>query len=330
MSTTTFDLDRDVRFEKLRKRIRALIGFTLVRILAPVVRRLTDQKYFYAFERYGVHVTPIHFYQPIPDTRMITAADSKPETDPPGIRFNASFQRQLIRRFAARYKNEYSQFLREKGDSPIEFFLENGAFGYVDAEILHCMVRHLRPRRIIEVGCGFSTLVIAGAIRASIKVNKRYTCSFTGIDPYPLAMLEEVSEVSNLIREPVQSVPLRVFEALKSGDILFIDSSHVLITGGDVRYELLEILPRLRKGVYVHFHDVFIPSDYPRSWQIEKAIFWNEQYAIQAFLEFNSTFKIVWASSYMSLRHPDELRTAFSSFDPDGPRPASLWLQRMI
>lgn len=316
-------------YGQFRRRARSIAGFTLVKLLAPVVRRLTDSKYFYAFERLGVHVTSIHFYQPIPDTRNLDESPKEAGQDSPGIDFRAPVQRKLLKMFATRYGKEYARFPRTKKEASGGFFLDNGAFGGVDAEILYCMVRFLRPHRITEIGCGFSSLVTAGAIRVMREHASHYSCTFTGIDPYPPAMLEGVKELSRMVRIPVQIVPLEEFESLRSGDILFIDSSHVLTTGGDVQFELLQVLPRLRKGVYVHIHDIFLPLDYPRDWQINKAIFWNEQYAVQAFLEFNDSFEIVWSSAYMSLRHPRELQNAIGSFDPKGPRPASLWMRRV-
>lgn len=324
---TTSVSDNQPWYGRIRRRSRALAGFALVRMLAPFVRRLTDTKYFYAFERRGVHVTPIHFYQPVPDTRAMGDPAGESDRDPPGIDFRADRQRKLLKLLAARYKKVYEAFPRT--DSGADFFLENGAFGTVDAEILHSMVRYLRPRRIIEVGSGFSTLVMAGAIKANKERNHRYSCRLTCIDPYPSPLLKGLGELSKITRGSVQGVPLSEFEKLQSGDILFIDSSHVLAVGSDVRYELLEILPRLRKGVYVHFHDVFLPSDYPSDWPREKAIFWNEQYGIQSFLQFNSAFEVIWAGAFMSIRHPKELKKAIGSFYPGGPRPASLWIRRV-
>lgn len=132
-----------------------------------------------------------------------------------------------------------------------------------------------------------------------------------------------------LIRAEVQSVPLSEFEALGENDILFIESSHVLRIGSDVQYEFLEILPRLRPGVLVHVHDVFLPVEYLRRWVMEERRFWNEQYLLQAFLAFNSAFQVVWGGAYMSLRNPDALRSAFPRHDLRNTSPGSFWIRRV-
>ena len=110
---------------------------------------------------------------------------------------------------------------------------------------------------------------------------------------------------------------------------MFIDSSHVLKIGSDVQYELLEIIPRLKLGVIIHFHDIFLPSEYPREWVMKQHIFWNEQYLLQAFLAFNSSFEVFWSSSFMNARHDDLLDKAFISSRPGSVRPCSFWIHRL-
>lgn len=119
------------------------------------------------------------------------------------------------------------------------------------------------------------------------------------------------------------------FQKLKENDILFIDSSHVLKTGSDVQYEYLEILPRLNKGVLVHFHDIFLPAEYPQKWILEDHKFWNEQYLLQAFLAFNDSFEILWAGSYMHLNHPDKLEQFFKSYNKNKRWPGSFWVRKI-
>ena len=118
------------------------------------------------------------------------------------------------------------------------------------------------------------------------------------------------------------------FLSLEENDILFIDSSHVLRIGGDVRYEYLEILPRLNRGVIVHAHDIFCPAEYPRQWVLEHYHFWTEQYLLQAFLTFNDSFEVLWGSSYMHINHPDKLEAAFSSYGRDVESPSSFWMRK--
>jgi hypothetical protein len=133
------------------------------------------------------------------------------------------------------------------------------------------------------------------------------------IEPTPDAGLAEgLPGVTALIRKPVQAVERSLFERLGAGDILFIDSSHVARTGGDVPYLYLDILPRLRPGVLVHVHDIFFPHDYPREWVLDELRFWNEQYLLQAFLAFNSAYEVLFCSSYLGHRYPLAVEAVFS------------------
>jgi hypothetical protein len=116
---------------------------------------------------------------------------------------------------------------------------------------------------------------------------------------------------------------------LEENDILFIDSSHVLKIGSDVQYEYLEILPRLNKGVIVHIHDIFLPAEYRKEWVLKDHIFWTEQYLLQAFLAFNDNFEILWAGSYMHLKHPDKLEVAFNSYRRNERWPGSFWIKKI-
>jgi hypothetical protein len=157
-------------------------------------------------------------------------------------------------------------------------------------------------------------------------------CELIAIEPYPNKVLQKgFPGLSRLIVKKVEDVELELFKSLKENDILFIDSTHVLRTGGDVQYEYLEILPRLAKGVLVQVHDIFTPSEYPKINVKERFWFWNEQYLLQAFLCFNDSFKVLWTSSYMHLNHPDILSKSFTSYRDQEEKqwPASLWMQRI-
>ena len=125
-------------------------------------------------------------------------------------------------------------------------------------------------------------------------------------------------------------MPLERFCALEANDIVFIDSSHVVKIGSDVVYEFLELLPRLKAGVMVHFHDIFLPAEYPKSWVLEDRRFWNEQYLLQAFLAFNSAFEVMMAGSFLHLSHSEKLKAAFASYDPANVWPGSFWMRRKL
>jgi hypothetical protein len=198
-----------------------------------------------------------------------------------------------------------------------------------DAAALHCMLRDLCPRRVVEIGSGLSTLVAAAALTRNRTETGRAAELIT-IDPYPAAMLQAARLPGwRLLAEPVQDVPLGFFAELGPSDVLFIDSSHVLRIGSDVQYELLQVVPRLRPGVVVHFHDIFLPDEYPRHWVMRERRFWNEQYLLQAFLSFNEAFAVLWAGAYLARHHPAALLAAFPWRVWDTRRPGSFWIRRV-
>ncbi len=191
--------------------------------------------------------------------------------------------------------------------------------------MLQAMLRHFRPQRVIEVGCGWSSLVTA-------RVNREYfdgSINFTCIEPYPPDFLGDgVDGVSQLIVSPVEQVPVDTFLALRAGDVLFIDTSHTVKTGGDVVFLLQEVLPRLADGVVVHIHDIFLPWDYPKEWVMTGRA-WNEQYAVRAFLAFNAAFEILLGVGWMSYFQSDIFAAVLPGYPelyPDGG--GSLWIRR--
>ena len=192
----------------------------------------------------------------------------------------------------------------------------NDQFPPQDAALLYAMVRHLRPARMVEVGCGWSTTVTARAI-ADGALPTQLTC----IEPYPRPFLHDVAEVHELRQERVELTPLAVFDALGAGDILFIDSSHVVKTGSDVVHQLLHVVPRLADGVIVHVHDIFLPEDYPRGW-VEAGFGWTEQYLLQALLVGNAGAHVLAMNRWLALRHPDALEAAFPAVGHEG---SSIW-----
>jgi Methyltransferase domain len=293
----------------------------LARSLSQLVRRdeFTANE-FRTFERHGVHVTPVHFYGPIPDTAQLSDEVWTP-SELVGIDMNDDEQLHLLREVFPKFRGEYDALPTGATDDPTAFHFGNGLFDGTDALVLYCMLRHLRPRRVLEVGSGYSTRLAAQAARANS------TTELICIEPYPDAVLREgYAGLTSLITAQVEEVPLDVFTALGADDVLFIDSSHAVRTGGDVTFLFLEVLPRLKPGVVVQVHDVFLPQEYPREWVVDGLRFWNEQYLLQAFLTFNSGFRVLLANSYLDVRYPDALRDAF----PNAPwwGGGSLWFQR--
>jgi hypothetical protein len=276
---------------------------------------------FRRFERHGVHVTPVHFYSPIPDTAHLGDDIWRRESELVGVDMNDEMQLHLVSEIFPQFRDEYEALLSAPSEDPSRFYLGNGLFDGTDALVLYCMLRHLKPRRVVEVGAGFSTRLAAQAALAN--GSTELVC----VDPFPDPVLQEgIPGLTTLIPSPVEDLPLDLFMDLKGNDVLFIDSSHVARTGGDVTFLFLEVLPRLQPGVVVQVHDVFLPFQYPRDWVVDTLRFWNEQYLLQAFLAFNSAFRLLLANSYFHARHPEVLRSTFPTSPWWGG--GSFWFQR--
>lgn len=219
------------------------------------------------------------------------------------------------------YQSEYQKFALDP-TSDGSYFLRNNWFEAVDAEVLYCFLRHFQPRQVIEVGSGFSSRVMRRAIREG-RLATRITC----IDPQPNSAVSPYAD--EYIKQVVEDVPLaRITETLTAGDVLFIDSSHLIKSGGDLPYLLLEVIPRLPVGTFIHLHDIFLPFEYPEPWIVEEQWGWNEQYLLQAFLCFNQAFETIWPAQYMWRNHRE---TLLQTFSPAVAKvgPSSWWLTRV-
>ena len=283
------------------------------------------------WQRLGFHVTPVDYYQPIPDTRELDLVPPQAQAPPAGLELDLPRQIEMLSRFRHAFQAEYDGFPRRSANDGFHgFFVENGVFGPVDAEMLYCLIRDRKPRRVVEIGRGFSTLLIAAALQTNA-AHCAEQAAIVSVDPYAgdAAAVPHPPADVQYVAERVERLPLSVFAALDAGDILFIDSSHVVRYGGDVVFLILRVLPRLRPGVAVHFHDIFLPNDYPPEWITQRRRFWSEQYLLQAFLSFNSCFRVLWAGSCMHFRHRDELTGAFRAYDPQRHSPGSFWIERV-
>ncbi len=201
------------------------------------------RKSFPLWEKLGFHILPVHYYSPVPEIGKLRDDVWKNVSELVGININEEFQLKLLEEFK-RYSKEFNS-LPLYGESKNRYYIYNSSFGSVDGEIYYCMIRHFKPRKIIEVGAGFSTLLAYEAI--NINREEGYDCELIAIDPYPMETLKR-SQVARLIEKPVQELNLSEFKTLKESDIIFIDSTHTVKIGGDVVYLYLEVLPRLNKG----------------------------------------------------------------------------------
>lgn len=272
---------------------------------------------------------PGHFYSPIVDPDQAADFLQKIASDIcslPSIALNREAMVTLWRSFSAFVNKKPFHDLETEGH--IYWFM-NPHFSYGDATLLYCMLRHFLPNRVIEIGSGYSSACMIETADRFISSQ----ISFTFIDP-DLRLFHKVlhkykKRTHNgivTLEQNVQEAPLSIFSSLNSGDILFIDSTHVLKTGSDVCFELFKVMPVLKSGVIIHFHDIFWPFEYGKEWAIDENRSWNETYAIRAFLSYNEQFEIVFFNDFFGKFHTREIEaTAPWVLKNTG---GSLWLRR--
>jgi hypothetical protein len=235
---------------------------------------------------------------------------------------NEGEQLTLLKNNFPKFKKEYRNIHCSGDPQGCIYYFNNSAFDGVDGLVYYCMIRDFNPKKIIEVGSGWSTKIAAQA--ALLNGNTE----LISIEPYPQPFMQKLFPgLSKVIVNKVENIPIKFFDSLSSSDILFIDSSHTVKTGGDVNYLFLEILPRLKKGVIIHIHDIFFPFDYPPDWVLKEHRSWAEQYLLQAFLMFNHSYKILYSNSYMGYKHLKEVKNVF----PNSPfyKGGSIWIQKI-
>lgn len=269
-----------------------------------------------------------HFYSPVVDPADVNAGRVWPhEPEIPGIDFNDAAHERLLRDVFPRWMQhyDYPEHCTEE-TPPTQFYTQNPAFSWLDARAYFTLLNEWRPRRLIEVGSGYSTLLAADVNRRFIDGAMDVTC----IEPYPRDFLRAgVPGISRLLTEKVQNVALHEFVALQSSDILFIDSSHVAKTDSDVNYLYFEVLPRLASGVRVHIHDIFLPHDYPRAWVMSENRSWNEQYLLRALLMHSTAFRVVFGCNYAYSRFPELVRVALAHPRGHAFGGGSFWIERI-
>ena len=261
--------------------------------------------------RFGIHLLPVHYYSPVANILELerTKAVWARKSELPGVAANLDEQVDNLRSICLPYQKEYlGNKIYHEGAKSLR-----KAYGYIEAEALHAVVRHYRPRRVIEVGGGLSTYCILAALRMNEEAGAR-SWSMTSIEPHPTPSLKTLKGLK-FINAPVQVVPLEKFADLGEDDLLFVDSSHAMKPGSDVNHLILEVLPRLRRGVVVHFHDIHLPYDYPRD-VLENFLHFNETSLLRAFLTFNNRVKIIFCMSQLHYEKQDALREVFPDYKP--------------
>ena len=272
-------------------------------------------------------VPPGHFYSPVPSLAEIRQDAGRIfgpfKKEVPGVDLREKAQLSLLRKFIPYYKEQ------PFGDNPSEntrYHFFNPAYGHSDGLMLYCMLRYLRPKRLIEIGSGYSSCV-------TLDTDERFLggkLDITFVEPYPELLLslmrEGDREKTKILGQRLQDVDPSIFDVLEANDILFIDSTHVSKIDSDVNHIFFNILPRLKPGVRVHLHDIFFPFEYPSDWVFEGRA-WSEIYMLRAFLQFNSAFQVVLMNTFMEHYHEKffQKNMPLCLKNPGG----SIWLERV-
>jgi hypothetical protein len=308
------------------------VGRRVLRPLRRTVERAAT-KTFLTLDRVGVHLLPKHYYSSVPDHALLRRrTEWRAPVEITGVRWNLDEQLRWLEAACAPYLREVAGFaaysrLAGEGLGP--------GFGAIESHVLHCVVRTRRPRRVVEVGSGVTTAIIAEAAAANEREGAP-AAEIVSIDPFPRAALI-ARRISELVREYGHAVAADVFNALSDGDLLFIDSTHTVKTGSETLRLYLEVIPSLPPGVLVHVHDVTLPYLYGRDFGA--SLFdWQETSLVLALLCGNDRLQVRCCESALHYRRRDELRQLLPDYRPQNDRdglralggdhfPSSLWLE---
>ena len=278
----------------------------------------------FIFSKIGVFPVIDHYPEPLFQKKNLKRPLNV-ERQLPGIQWDIDGQAALLKSFS--YEKELEKYPLEK-PRELGYYYKCRSFNPGDAEILYSMIRFFKPKRMIEIGSGMSTLLSLDAI----KMNKEESggdCELTCIEPFHMPWLEKKGV--RVIRNLVENVRLDAFKELNAHDILFIDSSHIIRPQGDLLFIFLELLPVLNPGVVVHIHDIFSPADIHEGFLVTEALLYNEQYLLEAFLTCNPRFKVIAALSYLKRHFPQlmfekcpGMRVHFEIQEP-----RSFWIKRI-
>jgi hypothetical protein len=275
----------------------------------------------YWFFRYP----PGHYSSTIPSQREIRKSESKlfdlSSRSVPGINLNANYQLGLLRDFA-RFDKTYT--FNQKPTAGVRYYYDNPTFRLSDAVVLYCFLSHFRPRRVLEIGSGFSS-----ALMLDLQQSLFRDLQLTFVEPYPRTLKRLMRQPDwnccQVIEQTAQEVSLELFCCLEANDVLFVDSSHVLKIGSDLSRIFFSVLPTLRSGVLIHIHDMFWPFEYPKN-VIAEGRNWNEIYLVRSFLQHNDAFEILFFSSYLEIMHRSELEKNLKDYSEYTGN--SLWLRK--
>jgi predicted O-methyltransferase YrrM len=249
-------------------------------------------------KRLGIVPIIDHYYDPFYNSDYFPAS-ARDARALPGVDFKLPQQLRFLR--TLKYSNELiAMKLDDVGKSLTDFHFDNKRFERGDADFLYQFIRAVKPRKIVEIGSGYSTKIARLAQirnRNESGLATKHIC----IEPFEMKWLEELGDIE-VVRSRVEMFDFNWSTELQAGDLLFIDSSHMIRPHGDVLKEYLDILPRLSPGVFIHVHDIFSPRDYPAYWQ-QNMILWNEQYLLEALLSNGTRYEIIAALNQLKHEH---------------------------
>ena len=253
-------------------------------------------------------VPPGHFYSPVPSRGDVEEHLKRQKQKPlladlPAIRMDDQTQLNFLGCLETYYPKVP---FKAAPTEDLLYHFDNPNYSYTDGIILFCAMNHFRPKRLIEIGSGFSTCAILDTDRLSLGSQTQ----ITSIEPHAellRSLITRSNDSITIVEKKLQDAELEVFDQLGAGDILFIDSTHISKVGSDVNYIIFEILPRLNPGVIIQIHDIYLAYEYPDVWLCEGRA-WNEAYLLRAFLEYNEHFRILLFVSYMQNAHEEWFR----------------------
>jgi len=293
-----------------------ILWFRIIKFWGPKNTPLSKWLFF----KLGMIPVVNHYYEPFPNLKDIK--DNNHPRVLPGLKFNIHSQLDLLKKFNFRDELSLIPFDKREG-----YYYDNQSFGIGDGEAYYSLIRYLKPKKIIEIGGGFSTMLAELALKKNLVENPDHDCVQYCIEPFEFDNLEQLN--IKLIKSKAESISKDFYLGLERNDILFIDSSHIIKPDEDVLFEILEILPILNLGVFVHFHDIFTPYNYPKKWVTEELRLWNEQFMLEGFLSHNDHFDIKLSMAYLNSIHPEKLITCFPNLDYSSKSiPSSFWIQK--
>ena len=275
-----------------------------MRPLGRILQKLmwADQEIRREIQEYGVNVLPINMYSSVPSLAEVDASFEYARPEAPYLCHELFDAQRLERELRSLLVHAAEFEPPADGDEarPETFFWGNSQFSYSDAMAYYCMIRRHRPRTVLEVGSGFSTLVACEAVARN--GSGRVVC----VEPFPRPFLAGFGV--QLVRERAEALPVEFFRGeLEDGDVFFIDSTHTVKTGSDCLHLYLRVLPRIGRRLLVHAHDVFLPFGLPQEWLRDRQIFWTEQYLVLALLTDNPRARVIYGSAYHHAYNADLL-----------------------